>query len=88
MMFRFIGEYTNKHTSINAGGVMFQGREPSEVECPELIRRLTANIEFEAVGDDLSELRAAYTEQFGKKPFHGWDADTLRDKMNADPVEG
>lgn len=32
MMFRFIGQYTNKHTSIDAGRVVFEGREPAEVE--------------------------------------------------------
>lgn len=32
--------------------------------------------------DDLSDLRAEYQDAVGKKPFHGWDADTLRDKIN------
>lgn len=31
--------------------------------------------------DDLAELRAEYQEKIGKKPYHGWDADTLREKM-------
>ena len=31
--------------------------------------------------DDLKDLRAAYREKFGKKPFAGWDADTLLEKM-------
>ena len=51
MKFRFIGEYTNGHTSINGSGVTFVGREPSEVTDPEAIRRLSGNIEFEMVGD-------------------------------------
>lgn len=75
MKFRFIGEYTNKHTSINAGGVVFVGNEPSEVECPELIRRLSANIEFEAVGEVVEAVEAPVRKR-------------RRPKKNADPVEG
>jgi hypothetical protein len=30
---------------------------------------------------DLPALRAAYKEKFGKKPFGGWDAETLREKL-------
>lgn len=74
MRFRFVGEYTNKHTSINAGGVVFDGREPAEVTCPELVRRLTANIEFEAVEE--AEDAPAPVRKRG------------RPKKNADPVEG
>lgn len=74
MKFRFIGQYTNKHTSINAGGVIFEGHEPAEVECPELVRRLTANIEFEAV-DEAGEASAPPRKRG-------------RPKKNADPVEG
>ncbi|RHZ96470.1 hypothetical protein D1114_07095 [Cereibacter sphaeroides] len=33
-------------------------------------------------GDDISALRAAYQEKFGKRPFMGWDAETLRDKLS------
>ena len=32
-------------------------------------------------GDDVKALRAAYTEKFGKKPFAGWNADTLKQKL-------
>lgn len=49
MKFRFIGKYTNRHASINAGGVVFEGHEAAQVTCPELQRRLSANPEFEAV---------------------------------------
>lgn len=34
-----------------------------------------------ATKDDLAELRAEYQDKFGKRPFHGWDADTLREKI-------
>lgn len=89
MLYRFIGEYTNGDT-INVGGrfgVNFHGREPAEVEDPELLRRLANHVEFEACEDDESEdelaaLRAQYTEKLGKKPYHGWDAATLTEKMN------
>jgi hypothetical protein len=30
---------------------------------------------------DVSALRAAYQEKFGKRPFNGWDAATLREKI-------
>lgn len=35
----------------------------------------------EPVQDDLTDLRAEYQEAVGKKPYHGWDADTLREKI-------
>ena len=31
--------------------------------------------------DDMAELRAEYQEAVGKKAYHGWDADTLREKI-------
>lgn len=31
--------------------------------------------------DDRTPLRAAYFEKFGKKPYMGWDAATLREKL-------
>lgn len=35
------------------------------------------------VEDDLTALRAQYQEVVGKKPYHGWDAETLREKIAA-----
>lgn len=32
---------------------------------------------------ELSALRQEYTEKLGKRPFNGWDADTLREKIAA-----
>lgn len=52
MLFRFIGQYTNGHTTVDAGGVLFTGDEPSEVTDPVIIGRLTGHAEFEAVDDD------------------------------------
>jgi hypothetical protein len=31
--------------------------------------------------DALTALRAQYQDVVGKRPFHGWDADTLRQKI-------
>ncbi len=31
--------------------------------------------------DELQKLRAAYQEKIGKRPYHGWDADTIKAKM-------
>jgi len=31
--------------------------------------------------DELSALRAEYQEIVGKRPYHGWDADQLREKI-------
>lgn len=33
--------------------------------------------------DELADLRAQYTDLVGKRPFMGWDADTLREKIAA-----
>lgn len=37
---------------------------------------------------DLSALRAAYEKALGKRPFNGWDAATLREKIAAAKAEG
>ncbi|MFC7399580.1 hypothetical protein ACFQU1_20415 [Chelatococcus sp. GCM10030263] len=31
--------------------------------------------------EELHELRAQYQDVIGKKPYHGWDAETLREKI-------
>lgn len=49
MRFRFVGQYTNGHSSISASGVTFDGHEPEEVTDAEAIRRLSGNPEFEKV---------------------------------------
>lgn len=33
--------------------------------------------------DEMAALRAEYEEALGKRPFMGWDADTLREKIAA-----
>jgi hypothetical protein len=84
--FRFVGQYTNKHTSINAGGVVFEGHEPATVECPELARRLTNNIEFEAVRHPLDH--DGDGRPGGSLPDSVKPRRRGRPKKNADPVEG
>jgi hypothetical protein len=37
----------------------------------------------QSADDDLSDLRSEYAKKFGKKPFNGWNADTLREKLEA-----
>lgn len=32
-------------------------------------------------GDDIAALREAYEAKLGKRPFMGWDADTLKTKI-------
>jgi hypothetical protein len=49
MKFRFIGTYTNGHTSISACGFRFDGHEPTDVDGAEAIRRLSGSVEFEVV---------------------------------------
>lgn len=36
-----------------------------------------------ATGDRLPELRSEYQQTTGKKPFHGWNATTLQEKIAA-----
>lgn len=36
---------------------------------------------------DLSDLRGQYQELFGKRAYHGWDADELRQKIDAKLAE-
>ncbi len=48
MQFRFIGQYTNGHTSITTLGVCFEGHAPSEVPA-EHVDKFARHPEFEAV---------------------------------------
>lgn len=85
MRFRFVGQYTHGRTTIDAGGVLFTGHKPAEVECPELIRRLTNNPEFEAVhplDHDGDGVKGGSLPDAVKPRKRG------RPKKNADPVEG
>lgn len=44
---------------------------------------MTRDMQAQALRDDeeLSRLRAEYQEAVGKRAFHGWDAETLRQKI-------
>jgi hypothetical protein len=35
----------------------------------------------DSLADNITSLRAEYLDVVGKKAFHGWSADTLRDKI-------
>lgn len=37
--------------------------------------------------DDMAELRAEYEKVFGKRPYMGWDARTLREKIAEAVIE-
>ncbi len=43
---------------------------------PQLARRVR-----DVPTGDITALRAAYTVKVGKKPYYGWDAATLREKI-------
>lgn len=112
MKFKFIGQYTNGHTSITYGDVTFEGHDPSDVTDEDWIRRLSGSQEFEQVGkgakdpldhdgdgkkggstagrdvEAMRALRAEYERVVGKKPFSGWNADVLRQKMAAFEDDG
>lgn len=55
-----------------------QHREPGRIAPPpvELAAKIAA-----PEADELAELRTEYQAKIGKRPFHGWDADTLRQKI-------
>ena len=42
---------------------------------------MTAARVEEAEADELDALRDEYKEAVGKRAYHGWDADTLREKI-------
>lgn len=46
-------------------------------------RRATMDDTHRPADDDRAALREEYTEVVGKKPFGGWDAETLREKIAA-----
>lgn len=52
MRFRFIGQYTNGHTTINANGVDFVGHEPAEVTDKAAIASLKRHPEFEELPEE------------------------------------
>ncbi len=49
---------------------------------------VAAETAVEAPVDDLADLRAEYGEVVGKRPFMGWDAETLREKIAAAKAGG
>jgi hypothetical protein len=50
MKMKFVGDYTNGHTSITMGNYVFEGREPVEVDATSPMgRKLLGNPDFEAI---------------------------------------
>ena len=49
---------------------------------------MTAAKVEEAEADELDALRDEYKEAVGKRAYHGWDADTLREKIAEAKAEG
>lgn len=45
------------------------------------VEPVTVDVETDAPEAELSDLRAEYERVFGKKPFGGWKADKLREKI-------
>lgn len=42
---------------------------------------MAAKADAEKEEDELTELRSQYQEAVGKRAYHGWDAETLREKI-------
>lgn len=53
---------------------------PAITDLPEKAME-PASVEPEA--DELTELRGEYQTVVGRRPFMGWNADTIRDKINS-----
>jgi hypothetical protein len=59
-------------------------REPASVPPPPpAVAKKIAEAVAPPADDDLSALRAEYERAVGRRPFMGWDAATLREKMAA-----
>lgn len=54
------------------------GKVSSPQGAPQIARRVR-----DVPDGDITALRAAYTVKLGKRPFNGWDAATLREKIAA-----
>lgn len=53
-----------------------------EARLQELEKMIPKKAELKPERNDLTELKKRYTEKTGKKPYHGWDAETLNQKIN------
>ena len=57
---------------------------PESVLAKATPRRLAASAAPDQPDTDMAAVRAEYFEKMGKRPFHGWDVATLREKMAED----
>lgn len=63
-------------------GDVFEAVSARDARLLRAIRKADPHVEPIAP-DEAAALRAEYEKTFGKKPFMGWDADTLRQKIAA-----
>jgi hypothetical protein len=58
-------------------------RTPGKLSAPPkaVAAKVSKASKIEPAAEDLGPLRDEYQEKVGKRPFMGWDADTLRSKM-------
>lgn len=56
-------------------------REPGKVDAPPANLATKLAPAADEPVDEMTALRAEYFEKLGKRPFNGWDADTLHAKM-------
>lgn len=64
-------------------GEVFEAR-PADARLLKAIRKAADHVEPEP--SDVASLRAQYEQMFGKRPFMGWDADALREKIASGPT--
>jgi ribosome-binding protein aMBF1 (putative translation factor) len=60
----------------------FTGDYLQLLEASMAVKVLGAPSKFEDAGDELAKLRADYLEVVGKKPYHGWSAEELQNKID------
>lgn len=96
---RFIGTYNGEETITMGQYVFEGREATEVDETTDMGRRLMGNPDFSAdaldhdgngkkggstsPAEDVSELRKAYKDKFGKRPFNGWDAAELKARIEA-----
>lgn len=46
-----------------------------------MTRDMRATVEPDPAAEELARLRAQYQQVLGRRPYHGWDADELRQRI-------
>lgn len=65
-------------------GPRSRGVDTGEVKDMKPAPAKSAYVTRDMDAGDLSSLRGEYATKFGKRAFYGWDADTLRAKIDAE----